>query len=210
MNDIVLLGAGGHARAVYSIINQGDQFKVTAVLDIKSGVSPNTKDAFGVEVHRGIGFLSSLSPDYVCVFICVGDNGLRRKYSEICVGMNFCFPNIIHPTAYIDPSAKIGHGNFVGAFANIGADVAIGDGNIINTLSNLDHEVVAGCYNHFSPGATVCGRCLIHDNTWVGAGATLIDNISIASDTIIGAGAVIVSDILAGNNTYVGVPGKSL
>ena len=48
----------------------------------------------------------------------------------------------IHPTALIDPAAKLGANVRVGAYSVIGAEVEIGDGTIIGTHCTIDGPAI--------------------------------------------------------------------
>src|SRR4051794_30135717 len=47
----------------------------------------------------------------------------------------------IHPTAIVDPDAKIGNNVSIGAYAMIGPDCVIGDGCVISPRATLERHV---------------------------------------------------------------------
>lgn len=63
--------------------------------------------------------------------------------------------SLIHPTAVIDPSAKLGAGVQVGPYAVIGPETVIGDGTWIGSHAVLEH-------------VTVGKNCKIHPHAFVG------------------------------------------
>jgi len=71
----------------------------------------------------------------------------------------------------------------------------------------IEHETIIGSYCHIAPNATICGRCRIGNNVFIGAGSIIKDNISISANTTIGAGSVVVSDIVR-PGIYTGAPAK--
>lgn len=84
-------------------------------------------------------------------------------------------PTGVHPTAVIDPSAKLGAGVAIGPYCVIGANVTIGDRTTLHAnVTILDHTAVGkGC--EFFPGVVIRDRCTIgngvifHPNVVIGA-----------------------------------------
>lgn len=64
---------------------------------------------------------------------------------------------MIHPTAQIDPGARLGANVSVGAFAVIGPDVEIGDGTRIDAHCVVTGPTRIGRDNHFHPHAAIGG-----------------------------------------------------
>lgn len=61
----------------------------------------------------------------------------------------------IHPTAIIDPSAKLGAGVSVGAYSVIGADVEIGDNSWIGPHVVINGPTTIGCDNKIHQFASI-------------------------------------------------------
>jgi UDP-N-acetylglucosamine acyltransferase len=64
---------------------------------------------------------------------------------------------LIHPSAVIEPGAKLGVGVQVGAFALIGSEVEIGDGTIIGPHCTVSGPTRIGRDNHFVGHAAIGG-----------------------------------------------------
>jgi UDP-N-acetylglucosamine acyltransferase len=63
----------------------------------------------------------------------------------------------IHPSAVIDPSARLGADVSIGAFCTIGADVEIGDRSVIDAHASVLGPTRMGCDNHVHGFAAVGG-----------------------------------------------------
>lgn len=63
----------------------------------------------------------------------------------------------IHPTAIVDPSARIGANVGVGAYSVIGADVEIGDGTVIGAHCTIEGPTRIGRDNRFHGHAAIGG-----------------------------------------------------
>lgn len=127
---------------------------------------------------------------------------------------------MIHPTAIIDETAKLGKNVSVGAYTVIGADVSIGDNTIIEPHALITGPTTIGSDNHFyqfcSVGAAPQDKKYSDDPTTlvIGNGNTIRENVTInrgtaqdRGETTIGdnnwimAGVHIAHDCIVGNNT---------
>lgn len=61
----------------------------------------------------------------------------------------------IHPTAVVDPAARLGAGVQIGPYAVIGPDVELGDGCRIGPHVVIEGRVRMGCGNKVFPGACI-------------------------------------------------------
>lgn len=140
-------------------------------------------------------------------FIATGDNYLREEITNNLIRKTGQNPvNIIHPRAFVSPSAQLGYGNLILAGAVVHTNSIVGNGCIINTNSVVEHDNVIGDYAQISPAATLCGYVEIGHHSFISANSTLIPSIKVAPNTTIGAGAVVINDILEEYCLYAGVP----
>lgn len=78
---------------------------------------------------------------------------------------------------------------------------------IINTKALVEHDCILENGVEIGPGAVLCGRVHVGENTWIGAGATIRPRVKIGRNSIIGAGSVVIADVP--NGVVVGgVPSK--
>ncbi len=209
MNKLILIGAGGHSRAVIAAALLSKKWKIEGILDLNYQESKD-ESILDIPVIGSIDKLRNLSQKDISIFISIGDNKTRQNLlKESFIGA-FNKANIIHPNSLIDKTAELGDLNFIGPFANIGPSVKIGNCNIINSYANIEHESKIGNFSQIAPGAVICGRCNIRDNVYIGANSTIIQGLSINSNNIVGAGSVINTNINYTGKTIVGVPGKPI
>ena len=81
----------------------------------------------------------------------------------------------IHPSAFIDPSASLGEGVFVGAFACIGVGAVVATGTRIGEHCVIGQNAVVGAGSRLSTrvtlgdGCAVGERCIVHSGVVIGA-----------------------------------------
>ncbi len=208
MRDIIIIGSGGHSRAVISIVKSAKKWRKVSIIDTK--YNGNIEKILTVPVVGGIEFLEKLNINNTDVFVAIGDNFLRRDMIGLVIDKGFKIPNLIHSNSNLDQDITLGYGNFIGSGANLGPDVNVGNGNIINTSVDLDHESKIGDYNQLAPASVLCGRSVVGNLVLLGANSTVLDNLEIADETIIGAGAVVIKSIESSGETFVGIPAKKI
>lgn len=196
----VIWGCSGHAKVLVSLLAQQSN-EVIAFFDQK----PMPSILFGVPVFVGnTGFTDWIekTPGRQMIFGLVAIGGSRGR-DRLTIqnlfrshGIDIC--SVIHPSASVCPSARIGDGSQILAQAIVSADATIGEACIVNHKASLDHESFLGNGVHLAPGATVCGCVMIGDNVLVGAGATVLPRLKIGANAIIGAGTVVTRDVPEG------------
>ena len=194
----LLWGSAGHAKVLADIIGLRGG-RVVVLFDNDPGAVsclPGVPLLYGYTgLHAWLGEQESL--DGIRAAIAIG--GARgRDRGELARELRMAglpLPSLIHPTASVSASARLGEGSQVLALAMVAADVSIGDVCIVNNSANVDHECRLGNGVHVAPGAVLCGCVTVGDNVMVGAGAVVLPRLRIGSGAFVGAGAVVTRDV---------------
>lgn len=211
MAALLLLGAGGHARVVAETAFSTGRFSSIAFLDDRCTGPAQLPDQLGWPV---IGpFAAALDPQirhqFPAALVAIGNAAVRMQWLPRLAAAGYELPIVIHPTAWVSPSAQLSAGSVVFAQAAIQAQAVIGSGAILNTGCSVDHDAQLGDGVHICPGARLAGEVQVGDRSWIGIGSSLIQQIRIGADVTVGAGAAVVRD-LPGGVTAVGVPARVL
>src|SRR4030095_10795542 len=157
MEDVVILGAGGHGKVVLDILLAEGEYRPVGFLDC----NPSLVDSYvcGVPVLGPANALPRLKRQKIRhAIIAVRDNrarlGLLAALNEYCIEP----VNAVHPAAFVSPRAKLGRGVVVAPNASVITEAVIGDGVIVNTAAVVDHECEIGDGAHVCPGAALAGR----------------------------------------------------
>ncbi|MCC7419051.1 MAG: NeuD/PglB/VioB family sugar acetyltransferase [Planctomycetaceae bacterium] len=183
---VVVLGAGGHAKVVVSLLRSCG-YEVGGLYDDRREVWGTR--VLGVEVIGAIELLKSHRGPAV---IAIGNGRVRQSLAS---QLPLDWLTAVHPTAWVDPEVTIGPGTVICAGAVIQPDVQIGAHNIVNTSATVDHDCVLGDFVHIAPGAHLTGNIRVGDGVLVGAGAVAIPGLTIGAWTTIGGGATVVRDL---------------
>lgn len=204
MSDVVVIGAGGHAKVVIACLRAAGRTPCGIYDDNETlwGASVS-----GVPVVGGIEELRHSGRSKQHAVIAIGDNHSRRRVATFLQGANIEWTTITHPSAFVDQTASLGVGSVVCAGAIVQAGAVIGDHVIINTSASVDHDCRVGGYGHIAPGATLTGGCVTDEAALVGAGSTVLPARVIGRDAVVGAGATVTKHVLDAS-VVVGCPAQ--
>lgn len=208
INDLIIVGAGGHARSIIDVVESGSEYRIRGLLDSKKHRGDKV---FGYEVLGAENDLNELLPEASFeLFIAIGDNFQRhRVYQEINTRIaNVKFATLIHSHAYVSQRANVGSGAVVMAGAVVNAGCQIGDGTIINTHATVDHDGRISRFSSLAPNASLGGCVSIGERSAVGLGANIIHNIEIGQDVCVGAGALVLNSVKQNGVVLYGAPSK--
>jgi len=196
MDEILLIGAGGHARACIDVIEQQGKYKIAGLIQ-----KENTTDKYNLG-YPIIGVdedLTELSKDYNYALVSVGQiksSEPRKKLYNLLKEMDFKLPIIQSPLSYVSKHAEIGEGTIIMHGAVVNTSARVGRNCIINSKSLIEHDVIVGDHCHVSTGAIINGEVKVGDGTFIGSGAFTKHSISIGNNCVIGTGSVLKTDIL--------------
>lgn len=204
---MVILGAGGHARAILDIIRALAEFEIVGFIDPACELGTRRH---GVPILATEDQLSELVSSGHAFAVGVGHmmtSAPRARIFTRLRALSAHVPTLIAPTAYVSADATVGTGTQVmhGAIVNAGARVE--QGCILNSRSLVEHDARVGRGSHISTGAIVNGGAAVGARCLIGSSATVLQGRKITDDVIVGAGAVVIRDITSAG-TYVGIPAR--
>ena len=201
MEDIVLVGFGGHAKSVADCIEREGKYHIAGYTDVKASSDRyrylGTDDALEAIFAGGI-------TNAVVGIGYMGKGTIRQQLYRKLKDIGFNLPIIIDPSAVVSSSAVIDEGSFIGKGTIVNAEASIGKMVIINTKALVEHECIVDDFAHVAVGAVLCGQVKVGKAVFIGANATVIQGISVSQNAIIGANCTVLRD-LEDNMKYYGV-----
>lgn len=198
--DVIVIGAGGHAKVVIStLIASG--YRVSKIVD--DDPDKWGKSIFDIKIAGPLSMLDDSSSEPVLA--AIGNNRTRK---DVATRFNHLrWVTVVHPSAYVHPTVRIGGGTVVFAKAVVQPDTLIGKHCIINTGATIDHDCRIGDYVHISPGVNLAGDVHLEEGVFCGIGSKIINGMTIGKWATVGAGGVVIHD-LPGGSVSVGVPAR--
>ena len=195
MDEIILVGAGGHARSCIDVIELSGQYKIAGL------VEKDNKDGQGNLGYPILGSdndLRALRKKYNHALVTVGQ--IKSPETRIILfqrlqELDYQFPVIVSPRAYVSKNAQISKGTIVLHDAMVNANAKVGKNCIINNKALIEHDALIGDHCHIATGAIVNGKVAVGNESFIGSGAVTKQSISIGNNCVIGAGVVVKIDL---------------
>jgi sugar O-acyltransferase (sialic acid O-acetyltransferase NeuD family) len=193
MNNIIIIGTGGHSAEIDDYISFGKNSNPSFPWNIIGYLDDNPT---GFENYRfSAPFLGTIKDHVVrsdCKYIMgIANLKYRRPIIEKFITEGAQFATFIHPSATISPSANIGKGVVIALHANVGPNVEIGDFTLINSRCSIGHDTKLGRYNFISPNVCFSGFSRVGDENLFGINSATIPGIMVGNRNKIMAGMVL-------------------
>lgn len=209
MEKLAIVGSGGFAREVLTLINainsNTPQYEVIGFVGEDKSQSVHGYPIIGNDDEVNI------TQEPLSIVISVGEPGLKAKIRSKYNNPVISFPTLVHPSVIIGDkeSIKVGQGCIICAGCILTTDINIKDFVTLNLQCTVGHDTVIGDYSSFMPSVNISGEVDIKEGVYVGTGAKIINQVEIGEHTIVGAGAVVAKSLPA-NCTAIGVPAKPI
>ncbi len=187
MDNIILVGGGGHCRSVIDVIEKEGRFKIFGILDKEENVG---KKVLGYEIIGTDMDLEYFRKYSEYAFVTVGhikNVNKRKELFSILKEHGYKLPVIISPLAYVSSHSSVDEGTVIMHFAVVNANVRIGKNCIINTKALIEHDCCIGDHCHISTGAILNGNVKVEDETFIGSNAVCVENTFISRGSFIKA-----------------------
>lgn len=208
MKKLVIIGAGGMGRTLYSnaleSVGYGERFVVKGFID-------DNQDALDEFPNYPpiVGTIKDYIPQKDDVFVSSIGGASRRACMEEIIRRGGEFMELIHQTARIYTNAKLGKGNFIGAYSVIGNDAVIGDYNMIQSYTVIGHDAKIGSWNRIDTHVTCVGGIVIEDEVNIHTSAVISHKVRVETGAHVGALSFVIRKVKAGT-TVMGNPAKKL
>jgi len=207
--DLIIVGAGGLGREVYSWLSQ--EIKKKPNYKIKGFIDDNPKslDEFEYPV-KVIGTISDYfpNPDEKLVLSILNPETKKRIVKSLSQkGAEFY--KLIHPTSIIGTNVKIGKGCIICPNCILTNDINLRDFIFINTNSSIGHDAIIGDFTSINGNVHITGRVKIGKECLFGVSAKVIPGRVIEDNVIVGAGSVVIRNVHS-NATVFGNPAKKV
>ena len=195
-DELIVYGGGGHGKALIDLIHSLGTFSIAGILD--NGIPAETS-IMSIPVLGGAMLLPELRKrglhQAANAVGGIGNIASRITVFELLGEEGFTCPNLIHPTAFIEPSASLADAVQVMPHAYVGSEARVGFGAIVNTGAIVSHDCLLGEYVNLSPGAILAGEVSVGRATLIGMGATVNLRVKIGEQVRIGNGATVKQDV---------------
>ena len=202
---VIIYGGGGLSKMIIESVRVLGVYQIAGIIDDRM---QKGEDVIGAPVLGGAEMLPELYEQGVRTAVnsvgAIGDYKVRLKVFHTLAEAGFICPPIVHPTAHVDPSARLEAGVLVLAQSYVSGNARVGMGTLINNSVVISHDCLVGVCANFSPGAMIAGDAVIGDFTQIGMNATVNIGVHVGKECLIGNGATIKKDVPDGTRVFAG------
>lgn len=207
--QLIVFGAGGHAKVVIDLIKLLGR-EIAFLVDNNTTRKEQLFCGYTIKCEAELDLREFVDrARFVNAVGGVGDMTVRSAVSQKIKSVGGKFETLVHPFSYVSPDAILAEGAQVMAGAVIQPGSHVGQNAIVNTSASIDHDCTIGAGVHIAPGAVLCGGVIVGEGAFVGAGATVIGGSRIGQNAVVGAGSLVRTDV-AERASVVGVPAQVL
>lgn len=190
MEEIVLIGGGGHCKSCIDVIEAEGKFHISGILDTAEKIG---HDLLGYKYIGTDDDIPEMIKKYKNFFITIGQldcSSKRAGLFSLLTKSGAILPSIVSPIAYVSKYALIGAGSIImhGALVNVSS--TIGSNCIINTNAHIEHDAQIEDHCHIATGAIVNGGVHVGECSFVGSGSVIKQYCQVPPSTFIKACSV--------------------
>ncbi len=191
---ILLVGAGGHARACIDVIEQEKRFTIIGLIGLAQEIGTQV---LGYPVLGDDAELPRLLRDCPNALVTVGHiktPDFRIRLFTLLEEIGYTLPVIVSPNAYVSRHATLGAGTIAMHGSVVNAGAVVGRNCILNSQSLVEHDVVIADHCHISTLAAINSGVRIGAGTFVGSGSSVRQCLCIGERSLIGMGQSVLAD----------------
>ncbi len=198
MRDIVIVGAGGFAKEILQYAQDlcaaDAGYRVKGFLDRDRSRHGTTHAGYPV-----LGAEDSYAPAAGDIFLlALGTAEAKKRAVAILQEQGAEFLTLVHPQAYVAPSARVGTGAVICPFAYVGPDAIVEEFVLVNLYASCGHDTRIGRYAILGPYACTNGHVTIEEAVFLATHATVTVGKRVGRGSIVAAGGVVVRDVPPG------------
>lgn len=199
---LILVGCGAFARElinwVEDLADLGKSISVRGFLDD----NPCALQGFPYSVPY-LGSISAFTPQPGDqLLMAIGDPKAKKSLFTELKNKGATFATLIHPSAVVARSAKLGEGVVLCPQAFVSADAVVGDLCAINGNASVGHDVQLGSFSTLSSHVDLTGWVQVEECAFFGSGSRVLPKVKIGTGARIGAGAVVMRSVPADTVVY--------
>lgn len=203
---IVIAGAGGFGRGVYSWIKTSprhlDYHGISEIVFIDDD-EPSVPTPV-----RVVSTIREYTPEVNDLLLCaIGVPAIRLAVVDVLKRAGGRFHTFIDDRAVVGSGVSIGLGSIICPGVVISANAKVGEQVHINFNCSVGHDTQIGRATTLSPLVNIMGEVRVGDAVFFGGSAVVLPRITVGDRVTIGAGTVVINSTSA-EQTIVGNPAR--
>jgi sugar O-acyltransferase (sialic acid O-acetyltransferase NeuD family) len=203
---ILICGAGGFGREIVHWARDAWPDAVPRIAGFLSADADILAEHAGTLPVLGDPASFALQPGDA-LLLAIGIPGVRRRVAERLADRGATFLTLVHPTAVVAPTARLGPGTVVCPHAVVSDAARLGCCVLVNYHASLAHDATAGDFAVLSPYATLAGGATVADDVFLGLHASVGPRVTVGPRSKVAANSCALVDVPPDSLVH-GVPGR--
>ncbi len=196
MQSLVIYGAGGLGRELRGLVRavdpNGERWTFAGFVDDRVPAGTRVGESL---VLGGREYLRSIESPTALVLGLASPSAKASICEDLVKNPGISFPVLVHPQAYVEPSAALSPGVVVSPFCFVAVGSALGKCVFLNAAAQVGHDSRLGDFCSVMPSCNISGNVAIGPRTLIGVGAKILQGLSVGADTTVGIGSVVLNDV---------------
>ena len=186
LNKLIIVGAGGHGRCCLDIARE----KYDEIIFLDDGLVGQTVN--DCKVIGKINEMKALFPEYLDIFIAVGNNVFRKQLYNQAKEIGYNIITLISNEATVSKYASIKQGSVIFPHAVIEPNVMIGNNCIVCANATINHDAIIRDACLIYSNTVIRPNVIIHELTRIGSNCTVTFGKEIEEGSDIKDGEVVI------------------
>jgi sugar O-acyltransferase (sialic acid O-acetyltransferase NeuD family) len=127
--------------------------------------------------------------------IALGEPEPRARIARQLEKRGASFASIVHPRAYVAPTARLAEGVVIAPFAFVAPNARVDAHVVLNTYASCGHDSQVGAFSVLSPYSVINGFARLGESVFMGTHATVTPGRNVGRGAKIAAGSLVKFDV---------------
>lgn len=205
---LAIYGTGGTGREVHEIVSSMDPLherweELVFVDDVTE-----ERELYGSRIMSFEALSRSLDASEVEFVVAVGEPSSRELLYDRVVSRGYSLATVIHPSAFVAPSARLGHGVFVKMQSIVSSDAVLEDNVFVQADVIVGHDVRVGAHTQISAFSHIAGNASLGERCYLGVRSSVREECVMGDDVVVAMGGVVMEKRVPSRVLAVGNPAK--
>jgi sugar O-acyltransferase (sialic acid O-acetyltransferase NeuD family) len=209
MNRLLIVGAGGFGRELFSWVKQHSDHGL--IWRLGGFLDDNPRALEGYSYEPGVvGSIRDYQPSPGDVLLLgIGLPKIKKLVVSLLLSRGVYFITFVHPSAILGGNVLIGKGSVVCPGVVLTSDICIGEFVTCNCCSTVGHDVYISNFVTLNGHCDITGFCRIGEGAFFGTHACVIPKIRVGSWSVVGAGSTVIISV-PDNVSVIGNPAQRI
>ena len=205
---LAIYGTGGTGREVHEIASSIDPLherweELVFVDDVT-----DERELYGSRIMSFDALSRGMDASEVEFIIAVGEPSSRELLYDRVVSQGYLLATIVHPSAFVAPSACLGHGVFVKMQSIVSSDAVLEDNVFVQADVIVGHDVHIGAHTQVSAFSHIAGNASLGERGYLGVRSAVREECAMGDDVVVAMGGVVMEKRVPSRVLAVGNPAK--